>query len=419
MPAERLRTSANIQGRQKSCSECAKAKRRCDLGLPLCLRCEKQRLTCAYPPPRAHSTTFTSTCSLDNVDAPNLLADEAFLFETPDEPSVSSDDVIDLLDFDFPAATASVDALNEMLIADINDAQPLARSASSTIFDESNYLPGKQFSAANIAPAARSRIDYAMEQLKLAPALMVQEFRTHWCHPNLYEDEIPRCIQDVQAACALYLSRTEKNTTIVARHVIQRSKELLEASMPSSPLLILARAQALILYQIMHIFSGEMAYCSHADAAIQKLHGVSIVLNDLVLDQQDPSGSLPLFPSSDGRAAWKSYIFRESARRTLLILVHLVAVCNLFRGWLGTCSQAVVAGNRVTFSAHLWNAANAFDFVVAWNEKSHHVIKEMDFAELLDNGRPDDVDTFGKMILTSVLGIDDVKGWFHVKGSSL
>jgi len=49
MPPERNRGS-NLQGRQKLCFECAKAKRRCDLRVPSCLRCSKQHLPCSYPP---------------------------------------------------------------------------------------------------------------------------------------------------------------------------------------------------------------------------------------------------------------------------------------------------------------------------------------------------------------------------------
>ena len=169
----------------------------------------------------------------------------------------------------------------------------------------------------------------------------------------------------------------------------------------------------------MHVYSGELSYYRHADAAIQKLHGVSLALNDLALTHEEPSGPLPLFPSSSTRSAWKSFIFRESIRRTLLILIHLIAVCNLFRGWLGSCSRVAVVGNKVTFSAQLWNASNAFDFGVAWNEKRHHVVQEMDFTDLLDKAQPEDIDVFGRIIMTSVLGIDDVKGWFHTKGGSL
>ena len=71
---------------------------------------------------------------------------------------------------------------------------------------------------------------------------------------------------------------------------------------------------------------------------------------------------------------------------------------------------------RVTLSANLWKAVSAFDFAVAWNERQHYLVKDFDFTELLENARPDDIDMFGRMLLTGVRGIDDVKGWFHTRG---
>ena len=69
----------------------------------------------------------------------------------------------------------------------------------------------------------------------------------------------------------------------------------------------------------------------------------------------------------------------------------------------------------MTLSAHLWSAKNAFDFAVAWNERKHFLVHDLDFKEVLSDAQPDDVDDFAKTMLVGMLGFDDVKGWFYTK----
>ena len=44
------------------------------------------------------------------------------------------------------------------------------------------------------------------------------------------------------------------------------------------------------------------------------------------------------------------------------------------------------------------------------------MVKNLDFSDLLENAPPDDVDTYGRMMLVAVLGLEHVKGWFHSRG---
>lgn len=39
--------------------------------------------------------------------------------------------------------------------------------------------------------------------------------------------------------------------------------------------------------------------------------------------------------------------------------------------------------------------------------------------EVLDHAAGDDIEDFGKMILTTLMGIDETKGWLHSKGATL
>jgi hypothetical protein len=99
----------------------------------------------------------------------------------------------------------------------------------------------------------------------------------------------------------------------------------------------------------------------------------------------------------------------------------VISLCTLLSERMSAyaCQHERAIGNRVTFSAHLWSAQSAFDFAVAWNEKPHYLIKDLDMNDLLKNARVDDIDLFGRVILIGMMGIDDVRGWFHTHGGIL
>lgn len=87
------------------------------------------------------------------------------------------------LDFDFSAALNSFGTLAGMLR---NDGMALSRP---------NSVTAKEFPTNILAPLSASRVEYSIEQLKLMPRMMVEENATHWSHPRLYEDYMPRPLQ--------------------------------------------------------------------------------------------------------------------------------------------------------------------------------------------------------------------------------
>ncbi|KAF1828940.1 hypothetical protein BDW02DRAFT_193763 [Decorospora gaudefroyi] len=420
MPPGRSRI-LNPQGRQKSCSECAKAKRKCGLEQPRCARCARQHLACVYPPqPRSqapiphHATPGTRTdfdateLSLEIQDEEN--AGFAFAFDIP-PTSIPTGSPVDIFDFDFSAGASSLDALANMIDSSTNQEDQMAMQRSYTRVK-------KPFSVGQLSTFAKARVEYTIEHIKLAPKWMVDENCTPWSHSMLYEEYMPRSLQDAHAACALYITKNDINAEHVARHIASRAEELINAPSSNTPIEILARAHALMLYQIMFLFGGDIGFHQKAEALLPYLEEMGGVLLPLAAEQTDTEGSLPLYPSAAARAAWKSYTFRESLRRTALSIFHITVMCTLLGGELKTCTH-IPLSNQVTLSAHLWNANNAFDFALAWNEKNHFVIKELDFTSVLKHGQPDDLDVFSKMILVGLKGIDDMRGWFHTRGGTL
>ncbi|KAJ4339006.1 hypothetical protein N0V95_007899 [Ascochyta clinopodiicola] len=261
-------------------------------------------------------------------------------------------------------------------------------------------------------------MEYPIIQLKLAPQMMVENNSTLWCHAMLYDEHIPRSLQDAYASCALYNARNDINTDFVARHITSRVDELNAMPLPTDAIETLAQAHALMLYQVMFVFGGDVQYYSQAEVLMPRLEAVGNLLLHLSAQQIDPIDALPLYPGAAVRAVWKSFLFRESLRRTVLSLFQFLALCRLLRGQFASCTHGLSQGTKVTLSAHLWSANTAFDFAIAWNEKKHFLVSDLDFTEALRDARPDDIDDFGKTMLVGLQGIDDVKAWFYTKGDT-
>lgn len=338
------------------------------------------------------------------------MATSPFNFEDLHEATTLDDG---LLDFDFSTAVTSLSSLKHFMGAS-NDSE-------TQIIPHNSYSHVKvlNFSWTNIDLLAKARIGYAMEQLKLAPKMMVETNSNLWSHAMLYDEYMPRSLQDAQAACALYNAKNDINADFVIRHITSRVEELVATPLPTAPVDFVARAHALMLYQIMFVFGGDIRLYSHVETLLRQLEGVGSLLLRLCSQEVDLTGMLPMYPSTTAHTAWKSFILRETLRRTSLSLCQFVAICQLLLGRRDSCAPSLAQGNKVTLSAHLWRAKSAFDFAVAWNRKMHFLIHDLDFTEILRDAQPDDIDDFAKTILVGLQGIDDVRGWFYTRSGTL
>jgi hypothetical protein len=332
-------------------------------------------------------------------------------FDLTGLPEATSTSVADV---DFGADVAFLGSVSNMLYTPSNDQCQLTLGRS----DHRGRTP-KSFSSSHIAPFAKSRVEWSIQQLKLVPRTMVEQNGTPWQHSMLYHEDMPRSLQDAYAACALYIAMNDTNKDFVFRFIKGHAEVLVNSPMPREDSELLSRAHALMLYQSMLVFGGEVGLYSQAELLVPCMEEVAFALLTLADEQDDATGSIPLYPSAVARASWAAYIFRESLRRTVLAIFQFVTMCNLLRGQLTSCNQHLALGSRLTISAQLWNAKTAFDYAIVWNNQRHFIVKELDFTEVMRNAIPEDIDTLGKMLMISLQGEDDIKGWFYTRGGVL
>lgn len=240
-------------------------------------------------------------------------------------------------------------------------------------------------------------------------------------------------------------------------------EDLASTPAPRKPLEVIARVQALLLYVTILVFDGDILSRSAAEAAMPALESAVIGLVGLFGHNPyaEPSsssasttpaapGPLPLYPIGPAREFWQGWVLQESARRTYMTTFFLLQLYLLLKGDVPKkCDQRLYLCHFWTVSAHLWQARDAFEFALAWRDRRHFVVNNTSYVffffvfycsinlkdrrglshglltglnrikQVLIEAQGDDVEEFGKMILTTLMGIDETKGWLHSRGATL
>ncbi|KAH8705881.1 hypothetical protein BGW36DRAFT_393360 [Talaromyces proteolyticus] len=372
--------------RRKSCMACAKAKRRCDLALPTCSRCSTRQLNCHYP------------------------------FLNHGHASSGNRSPLDLHSFD---------GLVSMPMTQQHQQHPLPPPPRFDIYgvDDITLLVPPTFPP--LPPDVMSRIGFALTQLLDAPRIMVLENQTAWCHPLLYRNGMPQSMQDAYSCCSLHLTRNAANSATITSIIESRIAGLLASEQPDSPLECLARVQALILYQTIRLFTDDVSCRMAAELAMPSFRlAVAALLRHTCFEDTLSLSDVPRRAlivnrsSSPEENLWYTWIFDESTRRTMLLSNFLTRIWEILRGSQNLqCDHKLGIPHCWYISSQLWQAQSPFEFALAYAQKNLFLVWDLDFTDLLAYAQPDDIDMFGKIMLTGRLGIDAVQGWFSARGA--
>jgi len=170
----------NPPPRRKACSACIKAKRRCTLGSPACLRCIQRKIECNYPDASKHRPIRGSNHAPDPSDAVDFSVPLEILPRetgslTP--PSWGS--------------TSCTLTTPPVFASDQEDLEAQTRETSAAI---SGLSPNDAIQDV-ISGVIEARLRYAIKELRAAVTQMALEYATPWSHPRLYEHAMPRTMQ--------------------------------------------------------------------------------------------------------------------------------------------------------------------------------------------------------------------------------
>ncbi|KZL66463.1 C6 finger domain-containing protein [Colletotrichum tofieldiae] len=345
MSAPSSSSSPLISTRRRACTACQQAKRRCDQRLPRCGRCTQKGFEdCNYP----------------SLEAAVAAAD--FNFFT---------DVLS------GSAGTPTDSLHNIMPV---PGVPETESSWSLFYGNAAAVPTPSPSV--MAPPTseciqRDAVLYCNEQFRCFPRRWAgQNGVAPFIHPALYlpttngADGLPPVLQDCFCACAAYAAKNEENSALVLGVVEAKATALLyvpEQATWTLPQQV-AALQALVMYQIMRWFDGDIRQRVLADSvepvlaawtsALQSRVGAAVFVEEAippsvipeaahVPPQQQSSSSTSSYPqqhdiSPDNsrsntpggggggrltkeelKAAWRRWLMAEWIRR-VLVMAHLV-----------------------------------------------------------------------------------------------
>lgn len=284
-------------------------------------------------------------------------------------------------------------------------------SANSAI-DESffNSYDAQLVSYPRVGVMDRDRIKFLVSQLKSYPAKLFQTSRTPFIHPHLLSPSMHPVLQDAISASALYASKNQHNEATVWEIISSKVSTLLqEAQHPWSLSTHLACVQALVIFQIIRIFDGDIRQRSDAEMTESTLVEWTTSLSART--------NIVNSPPTDSAALWASWVFSETVSRTEIVSLMVQAMYLIQKDGFCTLVDAVT---ELSFTAHraLWNAPSAQHWQQACDSVPRLNVIRMDFDEMMESASIEDLDELALLMLVTYKGVDGVNEWILKKENS-
>ncbi|UPK93719.1 hypothetical protein LCI18_004654 [Fusarium solani-melongenae] len=443
-----------ISSRRRSCSACARGKRRCDLGFPECGRCLARRVTCVYAwisPEEAQEVVQNSSPSpwmLQEIRHDHHL-DQSDLTETPQWnhhlPGPGESHANDNATFGSPVPlTATPFTLPPALVPLLDEIIGRGRTMSFLTPDlqlqspDASYLnagsvlcapqppynigvPATSFqtpsdSSITTGSIFQARAEYVAGRLVLQARALAETGQTAFIH-HTHVDASP-ILRDALAACSLDVIRNSANVFLVRSEITRRAELLIEATEtaisltpPSSHstmnLALLPAMQAMLIYQCIRLFSaGDVAQQAQAERDAEPLaRWVSILQGQTQWPRDNSAGGTQL-----DHSVWKDWIQAESIRRTIIFAELLDGIYTFLRfGWYRPSARMARLG--FTGQVALWEARSVAEWHQTMRQRPWVEVNISSFHDDIKAALPDDLDELGIVIWVSYNGIDAFEEW--------
>lgn len=261
-------------------------------------------------------------------------------------------------------------------------------------------------------------------------------------HERLYKTRFPRYAQDAFMASACYLNKTAATEKTVHKILEDRAEALIseyhetrspvhgssfDTNFPDTDLLeSLARVQALLVYQIIGLYDGDIRLRHLAERRIPVLHSwmgqllrqasgqsqTSCLGSWMIFDQPrrhlyDPGARIAA--SQLQNLLWYSWIMAESIRRTWLLCSSVQGIYVFSRD--GPDVAQCQGGITFTTREGIWAAKTAAEWEALCVRESVRMVKMKDTDMLFVDAVPEEVDEFTKMIMQVVFGSERMTSW--------
>ena len=413
-----------------ACSACAKSKRKCGRQMPSCARCADRGRSCVYPPSRSRAASSSRPLLSDALRGSVPRVEDGLLAEVAGNTSsrtanlILADDL--MLDLAFPLMDSDFAAPSSL----IQTPSAPATRADWFLAPETWRISHKADTPAAVAVGKATMKNYVA---------VLQSWFERWVttgsnpfiHPRLYSANFPACVQVAYATLASYIHRTPANTDTVLQIIEDRSNDLLQENgagldrvgaeesadggeQDVDLFAQLTRLHALMVYQIIGLFDGDIRSCHVAEGhmAVQDswagklFHSAAKALSNTHAVATHLVGCLPR-PSTYSQEQWYLWILSESIRRTWLVAVSLSPVFSALQQRWSACPGGVMYTNR----SGLWNAASATEWEKQCLGRNVAFLQRFGCARLFDDAEPADIDEFGTAMLDITFNGELLEKW--------
>lgn len=395
---------------RKACANCVRSKRRCDLVLPQCYRCRVRSLDCSYH----HAPSFI----LARQQQTSPVADT---IGKPDQSPISNNESASaniLVDEMIHSSAPSID-FNQMELSlppfpdyDLDWPDIMGNIENYWVCDQIKPAdsPSRSVLAGEIY---QERIIHTVRRIKAYPSLLVSEGSTPFIHTKLYSGYMPPVMQDVLGVCALYGQKTERNEALVFQAVSHKAAQLTAeyTVYGLSAIQQLAYLQALILYQIIRLFDGDIRQRADAERADKILNEWTQQIKPRMERINSATENDQVLPALSTTAdSWRNWIYAESLRRTVLVSFSVQGLyCFLKNGWDDSHHEI----QRLSFYAQraLWDAPSEHYWQSAVKEVAALPVRFSSWDSDMMDAKPSDMDDLGMTMMVLMKGVDECCQW--------
>jgi hypothetical protein len=227
-------------------------------------------------------------------------------------------------------------------------------------------------------------VSYSASRIKCWPAMFAQKGTTPFIHRN-WIAQVERggrgstedVMLDALGACALYAAKNEENRGAVVQDVRRKVRILIDGRRQWKKhglLELLVSLQALLLYDIIRLFDGDIRLRTEADADNEVLRNWTEELTKYLkpLKSLDPIAdqNMVFEEELDGLNAkgWRNWLIDESVRRTILTSYIVQVNYSFLKGRMESDCEGDA---HITFTGRkaLWEAPSEYHWNVLWTEK--------------------------------------------------
>ena len=236
-------------------------------------------------------------------------------------------------------------------------------------------------------------VTWVIEELKSYPRAYAQLGQTAFIHRNIVSNSLLPPSRTALGICSACVYMNEANEPLIFRTIEAEVSELVRGKSGSTLLEELSKMQAMVLYTIIRLFSGdvEKRICAEQQRFLLGIWGMRLLQRaDMELSQ--------------AQVCWNTWILTESVRRTVLIAHVAYGAYSIAQ--YGICAELpTLAVLPLSTKQVFWHSQTTyFDHFLEDETKSY-----AEFTDLWLASTARSLESFEKLLLVACRGLDAVE----------